>query len=95
MVERTDRGWFCNVCSHEWTIGARERPAFQRFRSLDDLVARTGLRRDEVVTLADVGALNSFGYDRRAALWQVERAIRPSGDLFDEAGQAGWAGQAG
>ena len=56
----------------------------RRFASLDDLVARTGLRRDEVVTLADIGALNSFGYDRRSALWQAERAVRPSGELFDE-----------
>ena len=55
--------------------------------SLDDLVARTGLRRDEVVTLADIGALNAFGYDRRSALWQAERAVRPSGELFDEAGR--------
>ena len=50
-----------------------------RSASLDDLVARTGLRRDEVVTLADIGALNSFGYDRRSALWQAERAVRPVG----------------
>jgi error-prone DNA polymerase len=64
----------------------------RRFGSLDDLVARTALRRDEVVTLADIGALNAFGYDRRSALWQAERAVRPSGELFDE---AGWAGQAG
>ncbi len=35
-----------------------------------------------MVTLADIGALNSFGYDRRAALWQAERAVRPAGDLF-------------
>jgi error-prone DNA polymerase len=34
------------------------------------------------VTLADIGALNTFGYDRRSALWQAERAIRPSGELF-------------
>ena len=52
------------------------------YPSLDDLIARTGLRRDEVVTLADVGALNSFGFDRRSALWQVERVVRPSGELF-------------
>ncbi len=58
--------------------------ASRRFASLDDLVARTGLRRDEVVTLADIGALNTFGYDRRSALWQAERAVRPSGALFDE-----------
>jgi hypothetical protein len=40
------------------------------------------LRRDEVVTLADIGALNAFGYDRRSALWQAERAVRPAGELF-------------
>jgi error-prone DNA polymerase len=53
-----------------------------RFSSLDDLVARSGLRRDELVTLADIGALNAFGYDRRSALWQAEQAVRPSGELF-------------
>ena len=36
------------------------------------------------MTLADVGALNAFGYDRRSALWQAERAVRPSGELFTE-----------
>jgi error-prone DNA polymerase len=40
------------------------------------------LRRAEVVTLADIGALNTFGYDRRSALWQAEQAVRPSGELF-------------
>jgi error-prone DNA polymerase len=80
MLEAVDASkWFCNNCSHDWS--PRHRPA--RFRSLDDLVARAGLRRDEVVTLADVGALNAFGYDRRSALWQAERAVRPSGELFN------------
>jgi error-prone DNA polymerase len=100
MLERTDEGgMFCNVCSCEWTSstcsatlldrrspsegGSGSRPQ-ARFASLDELVARTDLRRDEVVSLADVGALNAFGYDRRSALWQAERAIRPSGELFDE-----------
>jgi error-prone DNA polymerase len=69
---------FCNNCSHDWTPRHRA----PRFKSLDELIARTGLRRDEVVTLADVGALNVFGYDRRSALWQAERAIRPIGELF-------------
>jgi len=54
----------------------------ERFASLDELVARVNLRRDELVTLADIGALNAFGYDRRSALWQVEQAVRPSGELF-------------
>ena len=80
MLERVDeRRSFCNNCSHDWT--PRHRPA--RFRSIDDLVARAGLRRDELVTLADVGALNAFGYDRRSALWQAEQAVRPSGELFE------------
>jgi error-prone DNA polymerase len=70
---------FCNNCSHDWIAPVVAR----RFVSLDDLVARTGLRRDELVTLADIGALNAFGYDRRSALWQAERAVRPSGELFD------------
>ena len=98
MLERVDeRRWFCNNCSHDWAPAHREGDR-RRFRSLDDLIARTGLRRDEVVTLADIGALNSFGYDRRSALWQAERAVRPSGELFEEggaAGQAEGAGQAG
>ena len=78
-MERTDDGWFCNVCSHDWNLEKRTRA---RYTSLDELIVRTGLRRDEVVTLADIGALNAFGYDRRSALWQAERAVRPSGDLF-------------
>ena len=34
--------------------------------------------------LAEIGALNSFGLDRRSALWQVERVVRPAGELFEE-----------
>jgi error-prone DNA polymerase len=90
-----DRG-FCNNCSYDWNVRRAalsgppdrglERPALHasRFASLDELVARTSLRRDELVTLADIGALNAFGYDRRSALWQAEQAVRPSGELFDE-----------
>jgi error-prone DNA polymerase len=57
-------------------------PGSRRYRSLDDLIARTGVRRDELATLAEIGALNAFGFDRRTALWQIEKAIRPSGELF-------------
>jgi error-prone DNA polymerase len=89
MIEDTAGRSFCNVCSHDWRPGSPQidhqptAPPPQRFASLDDLVARSGLRRDEVVTLSDIGALNSFGYDRRSALWQAERAVRPAGELFD------------
>src|SRR5688572_5146100 len=70
---------FCNVCSHEWTAAPRVQ---QRFRSIDDLARRVALRRDEIAMLAEIGALNSLGHDRRSAMWQVERAIRPTGELF-------------
>jgi error-prone DNA polymerase len=74
-------------------------PPAARYASLDDLVRRAGLRRDEVVTLADLGALNAFGYDRRSALWQAERAVRPAGELFttsfEEPGEPWEPGQPG
>jgi error-prone DNA polymerase len=85
MLEWSGGRLFCNVCSHDSMDtrkdGSRAAPA-PRFASVDELVARTGLRRDELVTLADIGALNGFGYDRRSALWQAERAIRPAGEMF-------------
>jgi error-prone DNA polymerase len=59
-----------------------------RFDTLDALIRRTGLRRDEVATLAEIGALNAFGFDRRTALWQVEQAIRPAGELFESRSDA-------
>lgn len=97
MLERIDaRRRFCNNCSHDWNVAVGPRDSHEtaesgahtmqrRFMSLDDLVARAGLRRDEVVTLADIGALNAFGYDRRSALWQAERSVRPAGELFEYA----------
>ncbi len=71
---------FCNVCSHTWKPIAI--PA-GRFSSIDDLVRRVSLRRDEIAMLAEIGALNSLGHDRRSAMWQVERAIRPAGEMFE------------
>ncbi len=57
----------------------------RRFASVEDLISRTGLRRDELATLAEIGALNAFGHDRRSALWQIERAVRSSGEMFTAA----------
>jgi error-prone DNA polymerase len=93
MLEATQEGgWFCNICAHQWSPAAPEpagsraagaaASAQPRFASIEDLVARTGIRRDELAALAEIGALNGFGYDRRSALWQIERAIRPAGELF-------------
>jgi error-prone DNA polymerase len=72
---------FCNTCAHDWRVAATPR----RFGSVDDLVRRTRIRREELQTLADIGALNAFGHHRREALWQAERAVRPAGELFEEA----------
>jgi error-prone DNA polymerase len=93
MIEATARGIFCNVCSHEWARGTRDEAAPEargprpeaRFQSLDDFVAKTDVHHDELQTLASIGALNVFGCDRRGALWQIERAIRPAGELFEGA----------
>ena len=51
------------------------------FRSIEDFKRRTALNRDELRTLAEVGALNSLAAHRRAALWEAERAVPPD-DLF-------------
>ena len=56
------------------------------FASIDDLVGRVPLRKPELDTLAELGALNSLGkgLHRRKALWQIEKAWRPTGPLFEE-----------
>ena len=74
------RSFFCNSCAHEW------KPTVARFASIEDLVRRTGINREELSVLAEIGALSSFGYSRREALWQVERAVRPAGELFEQEG---------
>ena len=86
MIETVKAGsYFCNTCSHDWTVPAQPTLPIEaplRFKSADDLVSRTGIRREELQTLADIGAFASFGYERREALWQVEKAVRPAGELF-------------
>jgi error-prone DNA polymerase len=52
------------------------------FASLDDFKRRVRLDKDELRTLAEIGALNCFSGHRRDALWHIERELR-EGDLFD------------
>ena len=68
------------------------------FTSIHDLIHRVPeLRKDELNTLAEIGALNSVSsfeflvpssghrkLHRRDALWQIERSVRHSGPLLDE-----------
>jgi DNA polymerase III alpha subunit len=58
----------------------RRRP----FASVEDVVKRGELRRDELAQLARVGALASLEPERRAALWEAERAGRPAGALYED-----------
>jgi error-prone DNA polymerase len=56
------------------------------FEKIEDLIHRVPeLQKPELVTLSEIGALNSLGegMHRRTALWQVERAARPAGPLLD------------
>jgi len=84
MIERVETGasvsWFCNTCSCDWHVD----PPRARFRSLDDFVKRSGVNKEELATLAEIGALNAFGHHRREALWQIDKVIRPAGELFEE-----------
>src|SRR5215472_1870437 len=45
------------------------------FQSLDDFKRRVPLSKDELRTLAELGALNCFAEHRRAAMWQVEGTL--------------------
>jgi error-prone DNA polymerase len=80
-------GWRCTVVDHNTVrLGfcvvnglhqehaaelVRQRQA-QSFESLDDLKRRVPLSKEELRTLAELGALNCFAEHRRAAMWEVE-----------------------
>jgi error-prone DNA polymerase len=59
-----------------------------RFTSMDDLALRVPeLQKSELVTLAEIGAMNFLNpanrMHRRDALWQVERAAQRTGPLLE------------
>jgi len=81
----------------------RER-SLERLASVQDLARRVPeLRKDELTTLAEIGALNAIGgsprshrdtkvFHRRDALWQVERAVRWPGPVsYTHLEAARWA----
>ena len=97
VLARLDAPAFARGILASFARQAPPNPRYQsiapaRFKSVDDLVTRTGIRREELQTLADIGAFASFGYERREALWQVEKAVRPAGELFQDA-NAGYPSQ--
>ena len=44
---------------------------------MEDFKLRAALNKDELRTLAEIGALNCFADHRRAAMWQVEKTEHP------------------
>jgi len=53
------------------------------YRSVDELRRRVpSLRRDQLTTLASIGALNFEDVHRRSALWDTALLARPSGELL-------------
>ncbi|HEY2614841.1 MAG TPA: error-prone DNA polymerase, partial [Chthoniobacterales bacterium] len=61
----------------------QERP----FDSLEDFKRRVSLSKDELRTLAELGAFNCFAQHRRAALWEVEEMSFD--DLLNVPGRVG------
>src|SRR5689334_3799432 len=84
-VKKSD--WRCTVLDHNTfrlgfcvVNGLRQEHGEQierernnrQFRSLDDFKRRVPISRDELRTLAELGALNCFAKHRRAAMWETE-----------------------
>ncbi len=58
--------------------------AARPFSSIAQLVHRAPhIRKNELRMLAEIGAFAPLGIDRRTALWEAERALRPAGPLFE------------
>jgi error-prone DNA polymerase len=97
-----ESGWLCAVVSDdtvrlglcvvnglrkehgEALVAEREHRAFD---SLDEFKRRVELTKEELRTLAELGALNCFAEHRRAAMWRVEE--QPPEPLFFAAAGAG------
>jgi error-prone DNA polymerase len=62
----------------EALVAERERAAFA---SLDDFKRRVELSKEELRTIAELGALNCFAEHRRSAMWRVEETVYE--DLLD------------
>ncbi len=82
ISDDTVRLGFCVVNGLRKEHGERlvEERGVAPFQSLDDLKWRVALTKEELRTLAELGALNCFAEHRRAAMWRVEETAPD--DLF-------------
>jgi len=74
ITDETVRLGFCVVNGLRKEHGERliEERRKAAFDSLDDFKRRVALTKEELRTLAELGALNCFAKHRRAAMWRVE-----------------------
>ncbi len=79
---------FCVVqgLHQDHASAALEERSSRPFSSITDLKRRTSLNKEELRTLAEIGALNALATHRRDALWQVEKQLWAD-DLFDQSGR--------
>ena len=61
-----------------------EQRQLRPFGGMFDFLLRTSLNKDELRTLAEIGALNCFADHRREALWAIEKPVAED-DLFSRA----------
>jgi error-prone DNA polymerase len=75
--DNTVRLGFCvvNGLRQEHAEGLLSQRQHRPFESLDDFKRRVVLAKDELRTLAELGALNCFAEHRRAAMWRVEETL--------------------
>jgi len=86
VSDDTIRLGFCvaNGLRHEHANELVRQRQDRQFDSLEDFKRRVPLSKDELRTLAELGALNCFAEHRRAAMWRVEETIHD--DLLGSAG---------
>jgi error-prone DNA polymerase len=77
VSDETVRLGFCVVNGLREEHGARlvQEREQAAFASLDDFKRRAPLTKEELRTLAELGALNCFAEHRRAAMWRVEETV--------------------
>jgi error-prone DNA polymerase len=69
------------IGERDWDIIQLARAA-KPFESLEDFVRRAVLSEDVLTVLAEAGAFDSLGIDRRDALWELRRLTRARGEAL-------------
>ena len=80
---------FCvvKVCARNMRKNSLGNVRKQAFQSIEDFKRRVRMTKEELRTLAELGALNCFSEHRRAAMWEVEKQM-PERYLLIDSGEA-------